>query len=145
MLSSTLVYTLAPLLALAGASKHVDVMASYAAPEKEGASPAVVVSLQPLKPDIRVNETPAPRLKLDAAQEILVYEPPKKVSGEFPDPNNPKYLDPLVPVRFDVAVAEGARVGSHTVQATVSYFYCSKREGWCRKGKKEVELLVTVP
>jgi len=145
MLSSTVAYILAPLLALAGAAKHVDVMASYAAPEKKGASPAVIVSLLPLEPDIRVNEDPAPRLKLDATQKILVYEPPKKASGAFPDPDNPRYLDPQIPVRFEVGLAEGAPQGSHAVKATVTYFYCSKRQGWCRKGTKDVELAVSVP
>ena len=120
-------------------------MASYVAPEKKGVSPAVVVSLQPLEPDIRVNENPAPRLKLDAAQKVLVYEPPDKASGTFPDPANPRYLDPEVPVRFEVGLAKGAPQGAHLVKATVTYFYCSKRQGWCRKGTEDVELAVTVP
>ena len=31
------------------------------------------------------------------------------------------------------------------VKGTVTYFYCSKREGWCRKGTSEVAFTVAVP
>jgi hypothetical protein len=30
------------------------------------------------------------------------------------------------------------------VKATVTYFYCSQREGWCRKGTSDVEFPVDV-
>jgi hypothetical protein len=31
------------------------------------------------------------------------------------------------------------------VKASVSYFYCSKTEGWCRKGQSDLEFAVLVP
>jgi hypothetical protein len=31
------------------------------------------------------------------------------------------------------------------VKGNVTYFYCSKREGWCRKGTSEVTFVVNVP
>ena len=119
-------------------------MAIYLPPSATQAAPAVSVSLLPTNPDIHVNETPAPRLKLDAEQKILVHEAPRRTSVVPVDPANAKYLDPEVPVRFDVAIADGAPQGDHQVKATITYFYCSKRKGWCRKGKQDVELAVRV-
>ena len=130
---------------LPGSEQHVDVLASFVPPSQEGASPAVAVSLVPKTPDIRVNEVPAPRIKLDPGQAILVHEPPAKRSPppSF-DPANAKYLDPDVPVRFSVELVGDAPKGIHTVKATVTYFYCSKRQGWCRKGTEKIELAVKV-
>jgi hypothetical protein len=34
--------------------------------------------------------------------------------------------------------------GAHVVKGGVTYFYCSKREGWCRKGTTPVEFPVTL-
>jgi hypothetical protein len=31
------------------------------------------------------------------------------------------------------------------VKATVTYFYCSKREGWCRKGTAAVDVPLDIP
>jgi hypothetical protein len=44
-----------------------------------------------------------------------------------------------------VAFAAGAPKGDKTVKATVVYFYCSSREGWCRRGSADVEVPVSVP
>ena len=49
------------------------------------------------------------------------------------------------PVTFAAALAAGAPKGEHEVKGTVTYFYCSKRDGWCRKGTSEVEIPVAVP
>jgi len=136
---------LAAAAGLPGPKQHVDVLASFVPPSPDAASPAIAVSLVPRTPDIRVNEVPAPRIKLDPDQAILVYEPPAKTSPppSF-DPADAKYLDPDVPVRFGVELADEAPKGAHTVKATLTYFYCSKREGWCRKGTEKVELAVKV-
>ena len=42
-------------------------------------------------------------------------------------------------------IAQGAKKGPQTVKAAVTYFYCSKREGWCRKSTTDLEVPVTVP
>jgi len=56
------------------------------------------------------------------------------------------YLFPLaLPLVFPVAIAKGAPKGTQSVAATVTYFYCSKREGWCRKGNSEIAVTVNVP
>lgn len=121
----------------------VRVAAVYEPPR--GATPAAVaVTFTPLDPEVRVNEQPPPRLKLDPAQKVLAdRQPPAKAGGTY-DPENARYLDPRVPVRFAVAPEKDAPRGTHDVGATVVYFYCSKREGWCRRGSTPVAFPVRV-
>jgi hypothetical protein len=131
-------------LAPLGSAKHVDVLATFVAAQGPGQSPAVSVSLVPTEPDIRVNEKPAPRLQLDPDQQVLVYEPRDAGKIELADPDQARYLDPEVPVRFDVELSEGVPAGSHLVGGKLVYFYCSKRKAWCRKGTERLELTVVV-
>jgi hypothetical protein len=133
----------AVLLLLGPAQPYVDVSAAWVAPGK-GTPAAISVVLQPRDPAVHVNEAPGPRLKLDAAQTVLVDKQPPAPKNVVYDPDTAKYLDPAIPVLFPVALADGAPRGVHGVKATVSYFYCSKTEGWCRKGSTDVEVPVTV-
>src|SRR5262245_12203905 len=126
-----------PALLILGASTHFDVTADYTAGAKRQG--AVAVSFKAKDPDVVVNETPGPRLALDPAQAVLVdKQPPAPKGAMAPDPQDGKYLDLSLPVVFPVALAQGATPGGHDVKAKVTYFYCSKREGWCRKGTSEV-------
>lgn len=125
-------------------SQHFDVAAAYEAPAKIGAPANIVVEFKKKDPDVNINEEPAARLKF-APGAPLVAPPPPKGSGVIPDPANARYLDLSKPVRFPVTLAEGALKGLSTVKTTVSYFYCSKRENWCRKGTAEFDLAVVLP
>lgn len=128
---------------LAAAPQHFTVSASFVPAAKPGANAVVSVSFVPRDPDVRINEEPAPRLKLDPEQTVLVDKQPSGAAAVKPyDPETAKYLDLGAPVSFPVALAPGAAKGPHPVKATVVYFYCSKREGWCRKGSTEVEFTV---
>lgn len=130
----------------AGAPQHFTVSATFLAPAKPGAAGAIAVTFVPLDPDVHVNQEPAPRLKLDPAQRALVdRQPPATSHVPTFDPDTARYLDPKLPVSFPVAWAPGAPKGAQTVKASLSYYYCSKREGWCRKGMAELEVPVTVP
>jgi len=125
---------------------HFTVTAAYVPPARPASSGAVSVTFVPRDPDVHVNEEPAPRLKLDRDQAVLVDRqpaPPSKLPAF--DPETARYLDTRVPVSFPVAPAPKAAKGTHPVKAMVTYFYCSKREGWCRKGTAEVEVAVTIP
>jgi hypothetical protein len=135
--------TLALAALAAGAPQHFEVTASYApAAKRQG---AVLVTFKALDPDVVVNEHPEPRLALDPAQKVLVDRQPPPAKTAPPDPEEGKYLDLSLPVAFPVALAEGAAAGTRPVAGKVTYFYCSKREGWCRKGTSEVDLSVKVP
>lgn len=132
------------LLALAGGGpKHFDVTASYAPAAKRQGS--VLVTFKALDPDVVVNEQPSPRLALDPAQKVLVDKQPPPARTAPPDPADGKYLDLSLPVAFPVALADGAAAGTQAIAGKVTYFYCSKREGWCRKGTSELDLSVKVP
>jgi hypothetical protein len=53
-----------------------------------------------------------------------------------------RYLDTTFPVAFPVAWASKAPASNTTLKAEVVYFYCSKRDGWCRKGTAPVAFSV---
>ena len=125
-------------------SPHFDVTAAYEAPAKRGAPAHIVFEFKKKDPDVNVNEEPAPRIKF-ADRAPLVAPPPAKSSGEIPDPATVRYLDISKPVRFPVTPAPGAAKGLSTVKTTLSYFYCSKRENWCRKGTADFDLSVVLP
>ena len=98
---------------------------------------SVLVTFKALDPDVVVNEQPSPRLALDPAQKVLVDKQPPPAKTAPPDPEEGKYLDLSLPVAFPVALADGAAAGTQAIAGKVTYFYCSKREGWCRKGTSD--------
>jgi hypothetical protein len=144
LLAALLLVCAAPLSRAAGL-RYLDVEATYLPPSGSGRGALVAVSFLPREAEIRVNE--APRLSLDPLQAVLVERGPSRAASSAANGNSEgaRYVDPLVPVTFPVALAPKAPRGTHAVKATVTYFYCSKREGWCRKGASEVELQVKVP
>jgi hypothetical protein len=137
---------LVPAALVAGPHEHFDLLASFEAPESAGGDGAVAVSFRALDPDLRLNETPAPRLKLDLTQDVLADRqapPPRRLPAY--DPLTASYLDLAEPVRFPAAISPTAPSGVHRVEAQVVFFYCSVREAWCRRGTSDVEVEVTVP
>lgn len=140
-----LLLALLPALAQAGPLRHFDVMASFVAPRRAGGTGSVAVSFRALDPDVHVNESPAPRLKLDLAQAVLLdRQPPAPSQVPDYDPLSAKYVDLAKPVLFPVAIAPAAPRGEQLVKASVVFFYCSQREAWCRRGTAELEIPVSV-
>jgi len=132
-------------LVLAAAAAGVGVEAIFVPPAKPGAEAAIAVTLTPEADGIVVNEKPGPRLSLDPTQLVLVdRQPPRAAGSNAADPSQAKYLDPQVPVRFPVTIAPGAPRGTHVVRGTLTFFYCSKAEGWCKKGTSEIAVSVPV-
>jgi hypothetical protein len=142
MAGSTL---LSLVLALAAAVQQFDVIAEFEPAPKAGGDAAVAVTFQSLDPDLKLNENPPPRLKLDLAQTVLEDRQPA-AAPQAPDydPLTARYLDTAKPVRFKVAVSKRAPRGRHEVKASVVYFYCSTREAWCRRGSADLLIPVTV-
>lgn len=136
---------LVPLLVFAAAPQHFTLAASFAPPAKAGANGAVAVTFTPLNTDVHINENPAPRLKLDPEQKVLVdKQPPAPARVEPFDPEKVRYIDLALPVTFAVSVAGDAPKGPQTVKANIVYFYCSKAQGWCRRGSTDVDVSLTV-
>jgi hypothetical protein len=142
---------LAVLVALALGAGHaradrVSVSATYVPPAKAGATGAVAVTFETKDPDVHVNRDPAPRLKLDPEQRVLLdKQPPPARRGGSAEVEAAGFYEPGTPVTFAVALGPAATRGDHEVDGTVTFFYCSKRDGWCRKGTSEVEIPVAVP
>ncbi len=143
-------YLLLALLALpaavAAGPPHFDLLATFEPPEKPGGDATVAVTFRALDPDVRLNETPAPRLRLDLLETVLLDRQapaPRRVPDY--DPLTAKYLDLAEPVRFPVAIAPTASGGPQRVEARVVFFYCSVLEAWCRRGTADVDFTVTVP
>jgi hypothetical protein len=134
---------LVPAAAMAG-GEHFTVSAAYVPPAKPRGAATVAVTFIPADPDVKINQEPGPRLKLDPEQGVLVDRQPA-ASRRGESGGEPKYLDTSLPVAFPVAVNPRAPKGERTVKGNVVYFYCSKREGWCRKGTSEVAFVVNVP
>jgi hypothetical protein len=133
-------------LAVSPAARHFDVVAAFEPGAKPGSDAAVAVSFRALDPDLKLNETPAPRLKLELTQAVLEdRQPPAAPGVPDYDPATAKYIDTQKPVRFKVAIAKAAPRGPQEVKASVVYFYCSTREQWCRRGTADVLIPVTVP
>ncbi len=134
------------LLALPPGPRFFEVTATFVVPVRAGATPAIEVTFLAKDPDVHINEEPAPRLKLEVAQSALVdKQPPLRARTAPYDPSAARYLDLTRPLKFPVAFAPAAPKGAQTVGATVTFFYCSRREGWCRRGSVEVEVPLTVP
>ena len=131
--------------ALAAPPQHFELTASFVPAKSSKGAASVAVKFVARDPDVVVNENPAPRLQLDLAQTVLVdKQPPATGAAPDYDPLTARYLDLTKPVLFPVAVADGAPRGEQSVKANVVYFYCSHRENWCRRGKSEVTVPVTV-
>jgi hypothetical protein len=140
-----LVPALLALLAGAVPAPQHFALSAHFEPARAGQPAAVAVTFTGTDRDVHINEEPAPRLKLSPLETVLVDKQPPP-SGKAPafDPETARTLDTSKPVRFPVAVAPAAAKGSQNVKATVVYFYCSKREGWCRRGSTEIEVSVPV-
>ena len=126
-------------------SQHFEVTAAYEAPAKKGA---------PAQPRVRVQDRRTPTSTSTKSRPRASSSPPvarwslprrRRVPGVIPDPANVKYLDLSKPVRFAVTPAPNAAKGMSRVKTTLSYFYCSKRENWCRKGTADFDLAVVLP
>jgi len=136
---------LAQAVGLQAAARHFDVIATFEPAKKARGEGAIAVTFRALDPDVKVNETPAPRLKLDLTQTVLEDRQPQAPT-QVPDfdPLTARYLDTSKPVRFPAAISGSAPSGQHEVKASVVYFYCSTREAWCRRGSVDVLIPVTV-
>jgi hypothetical protein len=121
---------------------HFEVTAAFT--PKGAAQGEVAVTFTGKDSDVRINETPAPRLKLEPGQ-VLQEVPPAPAPAAKEGSGPGKYLDTTWPVVFPVAVGRPSAAGPQTVKGAVTYFYCSKREGWCRKGTASLEIPVKLP
>jgi hypothetical protein len=135
-----------PVVGAAGPRSDFDLLASFEPPQEPGEDAAVAVRFRALDPDLRLNETPAPRLRLDLLETVLIdRQAPAPRRVPVYDPLTARYLDVSDPVRFDVEISPTAPRGLQTIEAEVVFFYCSVRAAWCRRAIADIEFTVAVP
>jgi hypothetical protein len=125
------------------APAHFDVTASFA-PGRAPGKGEVSVTFAGRDPDVRINAHPAPKLAVEGGLLIAQPLPAGAEKGKGKADGEAAYLDTALPVVFTVGVPGGTPKGAFTAKASVTYFYCSKRDGWCRKGTTPVEFPVTL-
>src|SRR5262245_1393108 len=117
--------TLALVLLLAPpfGTQYFSVTAAFEAAPRAGKPASLAVSFTGFDADVHINEEPAPRLRLDETQTVLVdKQGPASGKGPDFDVDSARYLDLAKPVRFPVAIAPDAPKGEQTVKGTVVYF-----------------------
>ncbi len=88
---------------------------------------------------IHVTGKPAVAFVLDSSFSASLLGPPDRVVDSATG-----YLSLASPVRQQIALGRDMRPGPHMLKGVVSYFFCSEREGWCRRFRQHVELPLVV-
>lgn len=55
-----------------------------------------------------------------------------------------KIFNPAAPVAFGFKAAKSLKPGKHTLQANLTYYYCSDAEGWCSFTTEAFPVTVTI-
>lgn len=55
-----------------------------------------------------------------------------------------KFLSTSQPVEQQFIVSKKAKPGEYSVEGTITYYFCSDAEGWCRKASQPVTLKLTI-
>ena len=55
-----------------------------------------------------------------------------------------KIFNPKAPVAFNFKVAKSLKPGKHTLQAKLTYYYCSDAEGWCSFTTETFPITITI-
>ena len=101
-----------------------------------GAAGEMAISFAPAA-GIHVNSTPAPEFTLDSSSLA-------SLSGRLTFPKGTQYLKPASAVKQRFQLSRGAKPGPVTLKGTLTYYFCSDKEGWCSKYKQPVEIALTV-
>ncbi len=103
-----------------------------------GASSELRVSFRPSR-GFHVNAVPPVSVGFDSGSNA---RPDGKIV--IPADTATGYLDPASPVRQPFSLASSARRGRATLEGTLTYFYCSDEEGWCRRERLRFAVPVSV-
>lgn len=101
-----------------------------------GATGTIAFSFQPVD-GIHINLTPPLSFKLDTAGRAAL-------SGDLVLPKGAPYLNTSAPVLQRYVIPKDAAPGRIIVKGTLTYFYCSDKDGWCSKFKQPIEIALTV-
>ena len=95
-----------------------------------------MITFKPVE-GIHINLQPALSFSLDSASLATL-------SGGLALPKGGPYLNTSAPVMQRFTISGKARPGRLMLKGTLTYFYCSDKEGWCSRFKQPVEIALTV-
>lgn len=101
-----------------------------------GATGEIAIQFQPVE-GIHINLQPALDFKLDTASRAAL-------TGTLVLPKGAPYLNTSAPVLQRFQVPKDAKPGPLALKGTLTYFYCSDKDGWCSKYKQPLEFALTV-
>lgn len=107
-------------------------------PLARGQTGEIVIVLLPAD-GIHINAEPPVRVSLDSAATVSLVGEPQQILDETTG-----YLDADAEVKQRFRVTKNAAAGTHRLKATITYFYCSDSEGWCKPFRHRVELPLLV-
>ena len=86
-----------------------------------------------------INANPAVEVKLDDPRLVILKGVPTQAIDK-----STGYLSSRSPVRQIFYVPSTTSAGFHVLKGTVTYFYCSDSEGWCRRYRQPISLSFTL-
>ncbi len=105
---------------------------------KPGETGEITITLSPAE-GYHINANPAVEIALDKSAAVILKGEPSQVIDRANG-----YLSSRSPVRQTFYVPSSTAAGSHLVKGTVTYFYCSDSEGWCRRYRQPVSFTFTL-
>jgi len=108
------------------------------APISAGKKGEVAVSFSLLK-DFAINRTPQMSLKLDAIPGVKLDKNVFMSSPDDPKSKDEYYVD--LPV-LKVALT-GSKTGKYEIPGKLTYFFCSKTDGFCSRQTLDVKIPIT--
>ena len=109
------------------------------APMKAGQTGEVTVSFNLLK-GYAINHTPPISLKLTAVPGVGLVKTDFSTPSEDPKSKDEYYVD-LPSIKVPVSVA---RAGKYDIPGKLTYFFCSKTDGFCSRQVLDVKIPVVV-
>lgn len=114
---------------------HVSVKDSVVRAGGEG---TILISFVPVD-GIHVTSNPAVTMSLERNSTFAIRKP-----AEHKTDKKTGFLATSSPVEQRFIVAKNTSPGTHILRGTITYYFCSDEEGWCRKSTHPVELKLTI-
>jgi len=111
-----------------------------------GAQGRLLFSLKP-KTGFHVNVEPPISLDLAGNKNFALLTKkftPDSTIKQLTSKDGYKIFNPSSPVVFDFKIAKSTKPGKHTLQAKLTYYYCSDAEGWCSVATESFPVTITV-
>lgn len=114
---------------VAGDTPNPNVKASLKADKnsyRAGDRGEFLITLRPME-GYHINGTPSVQFEIDSASCVDLAGPLGQTVND-----ETGYLATGAPLHQPFTVRAGVRPGNHVVRGTLTYFYCSEEQGWCR-------------